>query len=177
MTLVHRPLRLALAAGLLLMAVAAAAPAIAAEVGVSIVDLDFEPATVTVAQGDTITWTVTKSVGAPHSVTSGKLNEANAGTLFDSGSDGLKDDGQAFEYTFEDAGVFDYFCRVHPVDMTGQVIVLAPGETAPPAVEPPPSEAETGIPPERRLLAGGILVITLIVGFAASWLWRRMNPA
>ena len=177
MTFVHRPRRLALASGLLLLAVAAVSPAIAAEIGVSIVDLAFEPATVTVAQGDTVTWTVTKSVGAPHSVTSGKLNEANAGTLFDSGSDGLKDDGQAFTYTFKEAGTFDYFCRVHPVDMTGQVIVLAPGQTGPPAVEPPPSEAETGIPPERRLLAGGILVVTLVVCFGASILWRRINPA
>ena len=177
MTLVHRPMRLALASGLLLLTVAAVSPVIAAEVGVSIVGLDFEPATVTVAQGDTVTWTVTESVGAPHSVTSGKLNEANAGTLFDSGSDGLKDDGQSYKHTFKDAGVFDYFCRVHPVDMTGQVIVLAPGQSAPPAIEPPPSEAETGIPPERRLLAGGILAMTLVVCFGASWLWRRMNPA
>ena len=166
MTFVHRPLRLAFASGLLLLAVATVSPAIAAEVGASIVDLAFEPATVTVAQGDTVTWTVTKSVGAPHSVTSGKPNEANAGTLFDSGSDGLKDDGQSFKHTFNDAGVFDYFCRVHPVDMTGQVVVTAAG-----------GEAHEGIAPERKLAGAGILVVTLVVLFGASMLWRRMNPA
>lgn len=177
MTLVHRPWRLAFASGLLLVAVAAVSPAVAAEAGVSIVDLDFEPATLVVAQGDTVTWTVTKSVGAPHSVTSGKLSEPNAGSLFDSGTDALKDNGQTFKHTFKEPGTFDYFCTVHPVDMTGQVIVLAPGQTAPPAVEPPPSEAHTGIPAERRLLGGGILVLTLVVLFGAAWLWRRMNPA
>lgn len=177
MTLVHRPWRLALASGLLLIAVAAVSPALAVEAGARIVDKDFEPATLTIAQGDTVTWTVTKAIGEPHSVTSGKPNEANAGSLFNSGIDALKDNGQTFKHTFPDAGTFDYFCTIHPVDMTGQVIVLAPGQTAPPAVAPPPSEAHTGIPVERRLLGGGILVVTLLVLFGAAWMYRRVNPA
>ena len=177
MTLAHRPWRLAFAAGLLMVAVAAVSPALGADVGASLVDRAFEPPTLTIAQGDTVTWTVTKAVGEPHSVTSGKLNEPNAGTLFDSGTDSLTNDGQSFKHTFPDPGTFDYFCRIHPATMTGQVIVLAPGQTAPPAVEPPPSEAHTGIPVERRLLAGGILVVTLVVLFGASWFYRRMNPA
>ena len=176
MTLVHPPWRLAFAGSLLLIAAAAVPPALGADVGVSLVDREFEPPTLTIAQGDTVTWTVTKTVGEPHSVTSGKLNEPNAGTLFDSGTDSLANDGQSFKHTFPDPGTFDYFCRIHPATMTGQVIVLAPGQTAP-AVEPPPSEAHTGIPVERRLLAGGILVMTLVVLSGASWFYRRMNPA
>lgn len=177
MTLVHRAWRLAFAFGLLLVAVAAGAPALGADAGVSIVEKSFQPATLVVAQGDTVTWTVTKSIGEPHSVTSGKLNEPNAGSLFDSGIEALKDNGQTFKHTFADAGTFDYFCTIHSVDMTGQVIVLAPGQTAPPAVAAPPSEAHTGIPAERRLLAGGILVVILVVLFGAALMYRRVNPA
>jgi plastocyanin len=177
MTIVHRPWRLALAGGLLLVAAAAVSPALGANAGVSIVERVFEPATVVVAQGDTVTWTVTKTVGEPHSVTSGKIGDAKAGSVFDSGTAALKDDGQSFPFTFKEAGTFDYFCRFHPVTMFGQVIVLAPGQSAPPGAEPAPGAAETGIPAERRLLGGGILVATLIVLFGAAWLYRRMNPA
>jgi plastocyanin len=167
--------RLALAAGLLAVAAVATAPVLAAEAAVAIVGTEFEPATITINQGDTVTWTVEEAIGEPHSVTSGSIEDA--GRVFDSGSSGLRNEGDSFQYTFTDAGVFDYFCIVHPVQMTGKVVVLAPGQTAPPDVEPPPSEHETGIPVERRALAGGILVISIVLMFGGAWLWRRMNPA
>lgn len=176
MTLSQRTRRIALGAGLVLAIALAAAPALAADHAVSIIGTKFEPAELTVAVGDTVTWTVTESIGAQHTVTSGKLGESDAGTAFDSGSASLKDDGETFKHTFDAAGVHDYFCRIHPVDMTGQVLVLAPGQTAP-AVEPPPSEGEAGISPERRLIGAAILVLTLIVCFGGAWVWRRMNPA
>jgi len=177
MTLAHRPWRLALAFGLLLVAVAAIAPTLAANGAVSIVDKEFQPTTIVVAQGDTVAWNVAKSMGEPHSVTSGRSNEANAGSLFDSGIATLKDNGQTFAHTFKVAGTFDYFCKVHPAQMTGKVVVLAPGQSAPPVVGPAPTEVKTGIPAERRLIGAGILGVTLIVLFGAAWLWRRMNAA
>lgn len=180
MTFSKRTRRLALGAGqvvgLALAFALAAAPALAADHGVSMVGTKFEPAQLTVGVGDTVTWTVTGSIGAQHTVTSGKLNDSDAGIAFDSGTASLKDDGQTFKHTFDTAGVYDYFCRIHPVDMTGEVTVLAPGQTAP-AVAPPPSEAATGIPMERRLLGAGILAVTLIVCFGGAMVWRRMNPA
>jgi plastocyanin len=169
------PRRLALAAGLVVFTAATVAPVLAAEVDVAIVGTQFEPATITVSQGDTVTWTVEQSIGQPHSVTSGTVDDA--GTLFDSGSSGLRNEGETYQHTFTEAGEFDYFCIVHPVQMTGKVVVLAPGQSAPPDTEPPPSEHETGIPVERRALAGGILVISILLMFAGAWLWRRMNPA
>ena len=176
MTFSQRTRRLGLGSGLVLAIALAAAPALAADHAVSIVDRTFEPAQVTIAVGDTVTWTVTKAIPEPHSVTSGDPEfVAQGGTIFDSGIE-LNEDGDTFDHTFATAGVFDYFCTVHPVEMTGQVIVLAPGQSAP-AVEPPPSEAESGIPVERRLLGAGILAITLAVCFAGAWVWRRMNPA
>ena len=176
MTFSQRTRRLGLGSGLVVAIALAAAPVLAADHAVSIVDRTFEPAQVTIAVGDTVTWTVTKAIPEPHSVTSDDPEPVGeGGTTFDSGIE-LNEDGDSFDHTFATAGVFDYLCTVHPVEMTGQVIVLAPGQSAP-AVEPPPSEVEAGIPVERRLLGAGILAITLVVCFAGAWVWRRMNPA
>lgn len=174
MTLVHRTRRLALGAGLLLAALGLGGPALAASIGVSIDGEAFAPAEIVVAVGDTVTWTVTKSTGQPHTVTSGKPAAADKGSAFDSQKDDagltkLKDNGGTFAFTFTTAGTYDYFCVVHPVDMTGVVVVLAEGES--------PGEGHAGIPVERRLLAAGILVVTLLVLFGAALLYRRTNPA
>jgi len=169
MTLVHRSRRLVLAAGSLLVVLALAAPALAATIAVSIVDKSYTPADIVIAQGDTVTWTVTKSIGEPHSVTSGAPTDADAGSLFDSGTDGLTDNGSSYSFTFETPGTYSYFCKVHPVDMQGTVTVLAEGTS--------PGESEAGIPIENRLIGAGILVVTLVVLFGAALVWRRMNPA
>lgn len=178
MTLSPRTRRLPLAALAALIAAFSllAGSVLAAEHAVSIAGKAFDPATITVAPGDTVTWTVTASIGEAHSVTSGKQGESNAGSVFDSGVDALQNDGQTYQRTFDQAGTFDYYCIVHPAEMTGQVIVAAPG-ASPPAAEPPPSEVETGIPPERRLLAAGILVVSIVLMFGLAMIWRRMNPA
>ena len=52
--------------------------------------------------------------------------------------------------------------------------MLAPGETPGAGAA---GQAEAGIPVERRLIGGGILVVTLAVLFGAAMVWRRMNPA
>jgi plastocyanin len=183
MTLVHRTWRLVLAIGLLLVAAGAALPTLAKGGDVSIVDKSFVPTRIVVAQGETVTWTVTKSIGEQHSVTSGKPG-ADAGKEFDSGIQGLQNDGQSWPFRFDKPGTYDYFCQVHPAQMTGQVIVLAPGESAPtasegPTASEPPAAVEEHEPiaPERKLIAAGILAATLIVLFGAAWVWRRMNPA
>jgi plastocyanin len=175
MTFVHRISRLGLVAAVLLIAATAISPVFGATIGVSIAGKQFEPAKIVVAQGDTVTWTVTGSIGEPHTVTSGTPSDAEVGSAFtsqtsDPGLAKLKDNGGAFSFTFEKAGTYEYFCVVHPIDMTGEVVVLAPGQS-------PPGEAHEGIPVENRLIAGGILVVTLMVLFGAAWFYRRMNPA
>lgn len=174
MTFVRPTRRLALGAGLLL-AAAAISPVLGATIGVSIVDKQFEPAKIVVAQGDTVTWTVTKAIGDPHTVTSGKPSDAAKGSAFDSAKTDtdltkLKDIGGTFSVTFDKAGVYAYFCTIHPVDMTGEVVVLAPGQS-------PPGEGHEGIPVQSKLIGGGILLATLVVLFGAAWFYRRMNPA
>lgn len=172
MTVVPASRRAVLAAGLLLVTLALAAPVLASTVPVSIVDKTFDPAGIVVAEGDTVTWTVTKSIDEPHTVTSGESGAADAGKLFDSGlqdTEKLKANGKTFSYTFDEAGTYAYFCQVHPTTMKGTVTVLAAGQA--------PGESTEGIPMERRLIGAGILLVTLIVLFGAAVAWRRMNPA
>lgn len=78
----------------------------------------FNPANVTINVGDDVRWTISGS----HTVTSG-VNAADpaAGDLFDE----ILSDQQTFTYTFDVAGVFPYFCRVH-LGMTGTVTVVVP---------------------------------------------------
>ena len=77
---------------------------------VEIVDFTYEPAELTVAVGTTVTWTNQDT--APHTATAEDLS-------FDSGR---LDQGQSFEYAFEEAGTFVYVCQFHP-NMTGTITV------------------------------------------------------
>jgi plastocyanin len=172
MTLVHRTWRLVLVAATLVVAAAAISPVLAATINVSIEDKTFQPGEIVVAQGDTVTWTVKKAIGDPHTVTSGKAADADKGAVFDSQKDDpdlnkLKDVGGTFSFTFDKAGTYAYFCAIH-AGMTGTVVVLAPGES--------PGAAE-GVPGQNKLIGAVILVITLVVLFGAAWVYRRMNPA
>jgi len=78
----------------------------------------FTPNPLTVAPGTQVTWKNTDTVS--HTVTSGKPSDNQTGTVFDSG--GLIKPGGTFQFTFQNAGTYDYFCIVHPW-MTAQVIV------------------------------------------------------
>lgn len=206
MTFAPRFGRLVVAAGALALVALAAAQVIAADHAVGIVDKTFDPAEITVTAGDTATWTVTKSIGEPHSVTSGKPGDADAGSGFDSGIT-LKDDGQSYQHTFDTPGTFDYFCVVHPVEMTGVVTVLAAGESAAPAGSEPPASATpaasetpsgsaapegsagpeasqgpspehtTPVPVQDRMVAAGILIVAIVLLFGAAAVWRRVNRA
>jgi plastocyanin len=97
-----------------------AAPA-ATTVQIAVKDDFFDPATVTIKQGTTIRWTRAGKV--EHSVTSGKESDANKGQIFDTD---LDDTGSTFEFTFNDAGTFDYFCKYH-AGMAASVVVEIQG--------------------------------------------------
>jgi plastocyanin len=77
----------------------------------------FMPDMVTVSVGGTVTWTNDDT--AAHTVTSGTLSGGGPDGVFDSS---ILMSGKTFEYTFDDAGSYDYFCVVHPW-MTGNVTV------------------------------------------------------
>ena len=79
----------------------------------------FEPSQITVAKGTTVKWINQDST--LHTVTSGKPNEGNSGTEFDSSYFAA---GKTFQHQFSTAGTFDYYCTLHPF-MSGKVRVTA----------------------------------------------------
>ncbi|MGQ0771787.1 MAG: cupredoxin domain-containing protein [Nitrososphaerota archaeon] len=101
------------------MSAAVSVPSGSSTPGCEETDECFLPSTVTVGVGGTVTWTNDDT--AAHTVTSGNLSTDpdNVGTVFDSS---IFMSGKTFEYTFDEAGDYDYFCVVHPW-MTGKVIV------------------------------------------------------
>ena len=81
-----------------------------AKVSVAIDNFNFAPNTITVAVGTTVVWTNQDDV--PHNVT-------NPDKAFKSPT---LDTGEKWEYTFKQAGTFNYYCTIHP-KMTGKVVV------------------------------------------------------
>jgi quinohemoprotein ethanol dehydrogenase len=104
---------------------------------VNIVDFAFNPGTIIIPPGTTVTWTNTGS--QPHSATS-TVSETNPVT-FDSG---ILNPGQSYSFTFDTPGTYDYFCVPHPF-MRGKVIV-DPNAPAPAPAASPVSGAPNEIP-------------------------------
>jgi plastocyanin len=91
--------------------------ATAATVFVDVGHMEFVPDSVTIQPGDTVEWTWTTDHIS--SVTSG-VNAVPDG-LFDSE---VRVRPYTFSYTFQNAGRFDYFCRIAPDVMIGVVEVV-----------------------------------------------------
>ena len=85
--------------------------------GCEATDECYIPADVTITIGGTVTWNNVDM--APHTVSSGTAVDGPSGE-FDSGL--VMVEG-AFSYEFDDAGIYDYFCMVHPW-MEGTVEVI-----------------------------------------------------
>ena len=83
---------------------------------VNIQGFEFQPQTLNVTVGTTVVWT--NKDGVSHTVTGN-------GNAFDSGN---LSGNETFEFTFNEAGAFDYFCRFHR-DMTGRIVVTASQST------------------------------------------------
>lgn len=112
----------------------------------AILDFTFEPATILVPVGSTVSWT--NQGLAPHTVTD------RAGS-FDSG---LIETGRSWSHTFAQAGTFAIWCVIHPT-MTGTVNVTAAAGAAPglasPSLATTPS-ATTGVPSPSPTVVGGV---------------------
>lgn len=79
-------------------------------------DTAFVPSTLTVSVGTTVTWTNKDPVA--HTATSG--TPGNPTGTFASGNLGQN---ETFSHTFDTAGTINYFCAIHPTQMTGQIVV------------------------------------------------------
>jgi len=75
---------------------------------ISIKDFAFNPDTLTVKVGDTVTWV--NEDGVVHSITSSAFNSPNIKS------------GETFKFQFTRAGTYDYNCSIHPY-MKGKVVV------------------------------------------------------
>jgi plastocyanin len=67
--------------------------------------LMYSPSTLVIHTGDTVTWIFETS---PHTVTSGTNCVADPNPAFNGSSNG----SSTFSHTFNEAGVFPYFCTV-----------------------------------------------------------------
>jgi plastocyanin len=81
--------------------------------GISIDNFTFNPPTVTVKAGTTVTWTNKDDI--PHGI-------ASANNAFTRSKALDTDDG--FSFTFTTPGTYQYFCYIHP-HMTGTIVVQA----------------------------------------------------
>jgi len=100
----------------------------AASYHVQMANYAFAPASITVSEGDTITWTNEDT--APHTVTTTSGPQALNSPYLSK--------GQSWSFTFTVPGTYSYYCTVHP-DMRAQVVVRAPAPattTAPAARQP-----------------------------------------
>jgi plastocyanin len=126
---------------------------------VSIIDLTFDPATIEVDAGATVTWTNDDSV--PHTVTA-RDADFNSGVMMSADS---------FSQTFSEPGTYDYFCAIHP-SMTGTVVVREPAaaqEVAGAGVDLAPDEAAAAAEVSVLDVAYQPADIVVPVGTTVDW--------
>jgi plastocyanin len=133
------------------MATTPTASAAGHDVGIS--NFAFSPNSITIAPGDTVTWT--NSDGTTHTVT------GNNGTW---GSGNLADGG-TYTHQFNDTGDYAYHCSIHS-SMTGVVHVTSDGGTP----QQPNSSGLSG-----STLIAIIAAVAVVAAVSIVVLWRRMR--
>jgi plastocyanin len=96
--------------GLLAGVAVMAAPAEPEDTGAKIENFTFTPQRLTVKTGTTVTWTNADDI--PHAVAS--TTKAFKSKVLDT--------SDKFSFTFTTAGIYEYFCSLHP-HMTGTIVV------------------------------------------------------
>jgi plastocyanin len=84
---------------------------------VGMMNIQFQPSEITVDAGETITFRNDEAV--PHDV----KKESGPGPDFASGPEGGMNEGDTFELTLDEAGTYNYVCRVHAPGMAGTITV------------------------------------------------------
>jgi plastocyanin len=111
--------------------IAGAGAAAAGNANVSVIGSTFNPATVTIQQGDSVTWT-NMNVGIAHNVRAdnGSFRCAN-GCDGEGGNGNPAANGWSFTRTFNAAGTIPYFCQIHGqvggAGMSGTIVVQPGG--------------------------------------------------
>jgi amicyanin len=94
------------------------APVFAADAEVKIDNFTFNPATITVKAGTTVTWTNGDDI--PHTVVATAKAKAFKSNVLDT-------DGK-FSFTFTTPGSYEYFCSLHPHMKASIVVEATTGE-------------------------------------------------
>ena len=100
----------AILAAVVILAGVIAPPALAADAQVKIANFTFDPPTLTVKAGTTVTWVNADDI--PHVVLE-KTGKFRSPAL---------DTDDKFSQTFSTPGTVEYFCAIHP-HMTGKIVV------------------------------------------------------
>ena len=80
-------------------------------------DKAYSPNPAEIKAGETVTWTNDDS--QIHTATSGTVGAEDSGTVFDSS---ILSPKATFDFKFDQAGEYDYYCTLHP-QMVGKVVV------------------------------------------------------
>jgi plastocyanin len=126
--------------GVLATVALAAAPAVAAPATVDVRDGSFAPGDVTIAAGETVTWSWS---GSGHDV---KLSGAEAFTT------AFNDAGATYVHRFTTPGTYSYVCEAHAA-MKGRVVVTAAAGAPAAAAAPAPAPAPVPAGPAPRVAA------------------------
>jgi plastocyanin len=109
-----------------------AVPAAAASHAVMIHNYAYSPASLSIAQGDTVTWTNMDTAEHDVVVTSGPASFRSP----------MLSKGESWSYTFKTPGSYSYTCSVHP-DMRGTVTAQAAAPPpAPSTTQPAPAQQQ-----------------------------------
>ena len=92
---------------------------------VVVVDTAFDPPRISISRGAEVVWKQTG--GLPHSVTASDESFDSHPDCSPLSVDDCTAEGDTFSFTFEEAGSYDYYCRVHGLPdgtgMSGTVVV------------------------------------------------------
>jgi plastocyanin len=115
-------------------------PAMAADEVIKASDaLVWDRPNVSIAPGDTVTWTFDGTVQAHHAAANGASDADPAWASF---SSPLGVPAPPASYKFENAGIYNFYCSVHKDTMTGTITVTKTPEVPPPPPPPPPLSAQ-----------------------------------
>jgi plastocyanin len=151
-------------------------PALAANEVIKASDaLVWDRPNVAIAPGDTVTWTFDGTVQAHHAAANGPSDADAAWASF---SSPLGVPAPPASYTFQNEGVYNFFCSVHKDTMTGTITVSKTPVDVPPPPPPPLSaqpfvnDAPANVPVET-----GVALDTTKPGLAAVSAKRRGTGA
>jgi len=126
-------------------AIAASDSGVAESFRINVIDLDYDPRDLTVPVGTEVLWVNTGQ--APHTVTEND-------DLVDSG---IFMPGESFSLLFDEEGVFNYYCTLHP-GMEGSLTIIKGAEISVSA----PGVAETPAPPVADNSASDMVSLDLV---------------